>query len=98
MDNITIRFSLQDDLSSGLKQMTIPADDLKNAIAGVTDAAENTKTVFGKMTDSLISIKTIADSVSGVVSSFAEAAAPAMEFQQGLADLSAITGVVGEDL
>ena len=98
MDNITIRFSLQDDLSSGLKQMTIPADDLKNAIAGVTDAAENAKTVFGKMTDSLISIKTIADSVSGVVSSFAEAAAPAIDFQQKMADLSAITGIVGSDL
>ncbi len=98
MDTVQIRFSLADDLSGGLKKMLIPIEDFQNAIKEAVNATEKAKTVFGKITDSLIKIQTAAQAVSHVGETLNQVTAPAIDFQQRMADLSAITGVVGEDL
>ena len=54
--------------------------------------------VFGQLTDSLFKIQTFTNSITHIGESLGQLAAPAVEFQQRMADLSAITGVTGEDL
>lgn len=98
MDTVQIRFSLTDDLSGGMKKMLIPIEDFQNAIKGAVSATEKAKTVFGKITDSLIKIQTAAKSVSDVGETLNQVTAPAIDFQQRMADLSAITGVTGDEL
>lgn len=99
-NNNTVEIKLQviDDVTGAVKNITGSLDGIENVVKKVIDAARKQKEVFDKTTDSLFKLKTASDALKHIGDTIMQTAAPAMEFQQRMSDLSAITGVVGEDL
>ncbi len=60
----------------------------------------NTTHSFEKMSSkiSLIHLNALTDTVSNIGNAFSEITAPGIKFQQSMAELSAITGIAGDDL
>lgn len=98
MDTVEISFSIKNDPSGEIKKILIPFEDLQNLVKQTTAVIEKSKSVFGSLTDEFIRFNAITDTVSKIGESIAGISAPAFDFNQRMADLSAITGVVGEDL
>lgn len=98
METVQIKFTLQDEASGALRKIVVPIDEVRNAMREASKSADEARGLFTKMADSVLKIRAVAAGVQDVASSFAEVTAPAMVFQQRMADLSAITGVMGADL
>lgn len=98
MDTVTLKINLEDKVSGPVHDITAKVDGLTEAVQTGCQAAKNASGLFDKLTDSLIKFKTIGDAFASFGDSIRTASEPAIAFQAGLADLSSITGVVGEDL
>ena len=98
MDTVTLKINLEDKVSGPVHDITAKVDGLTEAVQSGCQAAKNASGVFNKLTDSLIKFKTLGDSLSSLGDTFSSISQPAIAFEAGIADLSSITGVVGEDL
>ena len=97
-DTVEIKINLVDEFTNPVHNITAKVEGLTEAVQKGSNAARESSGVFGKMADSLIKVRTITEGIASIAKTFSLISAPAVEFQQGLADLSAITGVVGENL
>ena len=97
-DTVEIKINLVDEFTNPVHNITAKVEGLTEAVQKGSKAARESSGVFGKMADSLIRMRTVFDGVSSIAKTLSTFSEPAREFQQGLADLSAITGVVGENL
>ena len=97
-DTVEIKINLVDEFTNPVHNITAKVEGLTEAVQKGSKAARESSGVFGKMADSLIRMRTVFDGVSSIAKTLSTFSEPAREFQQGLADLSAITGVVGEKL
>lgn len=99
-NNNTVEIKLQviDDVTGAVKNITGSIEGVENVVKKVIDAAKKQKEVFDKTTDSLFKFKTASDAIKHIGDTIMQTATPAIEFQQRMADLSAITGVTGKDL
>lgn len=97
-NTVEVKLQLIDEISGAAKNITGSLEGVEDVVKKVVDAAKKQKEVFDKNTDSLIKLKSVSDAISHVSDTIMQTAAPAIEFQQRMADLSAITGVVGDDL
>jgi TP901 family phage tail tape measure protein len=79
------------------KAMKKAGDEIENAgkkSSGFKDALKD----VGKLALGFLGAETITQAVSGIARYFVDATQKAKEFEQGLSELSAITGVTGSDL
>lgn len=95
---VEFEINIKDNVTGEFRSMKASVDGFTDAVQKGNKAVKESSGVFGKLTDRLIKVRTTFDALESVTRTFKDLAAPAVEFQQGLADLSAITGVVGEEL
>lgn len=96
--SITFHLKLVDDATGAVRSVTAEVDGMTEAVHKGVAAAEEASSVFGKMTDQLIKWQAVSATVTQVGECLGQLTAPAIDFQQKMADLSAITGIVGSDL
>ncbi len=97
-NTVELKLQLVDNVTGAVQNITGSIEGVENAVKKVLDAADKQKKVFGQMTDSLFRLRTASDAIKHVGDTIMQTTTPAIEFQQRMADLSAITGVTGEDL
>lgn len=95
---VEFEINIKDNVTGEFRSMKASVNGFTDAVQKGNKAVKESTGVFGKLTDRLIKVRTTFDALESVTRTFKDLAAPAVEFQQGLADLSAITGVVGENL
>ena len=96
MENVSIKITLTDKISDGLKK-------IKSLFDGVTSSSDKTTSQVGKfqsLCDRLTHMNFAAtvEAFERVGEAVGEAAAAGMQFRQSVADLSSITGIAGKDL
>ena len=96
MENVSIKITLTDKISDGLKK-------IKSMFDGVTSSSDKTTSQVGKfqsLCDRLTHMNFAAtvEAFERVGEAVGEAAAAGMQFRQSVADLSSITGIAGKDL
>lgn len=98
-NTIELKIKLTDqNAAKELGDIAVKVDGVAAAVESAARAAGEATSVFGNVTDKLFKLQTVGNAVSGLGDFLGRATAPAMEFEQGMADLSAITGVVGDEL
>jgi len=85
-------------LKGTLEDLTKKQTDFKNEIKGTTDVLDKIKNKLGPITASILSAFSIQGAVSTFVSALKGAYKTINDFEQSVADLSAITGATGKDL
>ena len=95
---IEIDIIAKNKINGDLFEATASVRNLTEAVKQGHEAVKESSGVFGKLTDRLIKLRTTFDALGSLGRIVKDISAPTVEFQQGLADLSAITGVVGENL
>lgn len=98
METVSLKIKLIDAATQEIKTITAEVEGLTQAVAKNAKAATEASTVFGTLTDKLIKVQTFGESFGKIATCLSETTAPAVDFQARMADLSAITGVVGADL
>jgi TP901 family phage tail tape measure protein len=98
METVSLKIKLVDAATKEIKTITAEVEGLTQAVAMNTKAASEASAVFGSLTDKLIKVQTFGESFGKIATFLSDSSAPAVDFQARMADLSAITGVVGEDL
>lgn len=96
MENVSIKITLTDKISDGLKK-------IKSLFEGVTSSSDKATSQVGKfqsLCDRLTHMNFAAtvEAFERVGEAVAGAAAAGMQFRQSVADLSSITGIAGKDL
>ena len=96
MENISIKITLTDKISDGLKK-------IKSMFEGVTSSSRQATSQTDKFKNVCKQIEfpkaaAILEVVQRIGDGLAEAAAAGMQFRQSVADLSSITGIAGKDL
>lgn len=96
MENVSIKITLTDKISDGLKK-------IKSLFEGVTSSSDKATSQVGKfqsLCDRLTHMNFAAtvEAFERVGEAVGEAAAAGMQFRQSVADLSSITGIAGKDL
>ena len=96
MENVSIKITLTDKISDGLKK-------IKSMFDGVTSSSDKTTSQVGKfqsLCDRLTHMNFAAtvEAFERVGEAVAGAAAAGLQFRQSVADLSSITGIAGKDL
>jgi TP901 family phage tail tape measure protein len=85
-------------LKGTLENLTKKQTDFKNEIKGTTDVLDKIKNKLGPITAGILSAFSIQGAVSTFVSVLKGAYKTINDFEQSVADLSAITGATGKDL
>ena len=96
MENVSIKITLTDKISDGLKK-------IKSMFEGVTSSSRQATSQTDKFKNVCKQIEfpkaaAILEVVQRIGDGLAEAAAAGMQFRQSVADLSSITGIAGKDL
>lgn len=96
MENVSIKITLTDKISDGLKK-------IKSLFEGVTSSSDKATSQVGKfqsLCDRLTHMNFVAtvEAFERVGEAVAGAAAAGLQFRQSVADLSSITGIAGKDL
>ena len=96
MENVSIKITLIDKISDGLKK-------IQSSLGGVEDVANDTNDQVKDFQKTLSEFKwpnvsALIDVFERVSEAVGEVAAAGMQFRQSVADLSSITGIAGKDL
>lgn len=97
MDSVNIKIDIQQNIFQQLNILQAEFVEIKNTITALK--SESTKT-FTKIGNQIKNINTsaIIEQVKAVAESISELNKPAIDFNSQIADLSAITGIAGQDL
>ena len=96
MENVSIKITLTDKISDGLKKIKSLFDDVTSSSGKATSQTDKFRSICDKLRNT--NILAVADMFERVGEAAAEAAAAGMQFRQSVADLSSITGIAGKDL
>lgn len=97
-NNITFTLNLKDNFSGVVKSVTGKFDGLHEAVSGVTESFKKTGDWMDKLGRKSLMINQVTDYVGRLGNTLDTLFAPGASLNASLADLSAITGEVGEGL
>lgn len=96
MENVSIKITLTDKISDGLKKIKSLFDGVTSSSRQATSQTDKFRSICDKLRNT--NILAVADMFERVGEAVAGAAAAGMQFRQSVADLSSITGIAGKDL
>ena len=96
MENVSIKITLTDKISDGLKKIKSLFDGVTSSSRQATSQTDKFRSICDKLRNT--NILAVADMFERVGEAVGEAAAAGMQFRQSVADLSSITGIAGKDL
>lgn len=96
MENVSIKITLSDKISDGLKKIKSLFDGVGDSSRQATSQTEKFRSICKDLNN--INLTALADMLERAGDAIAGAAAAGMQFRQSVADLSSITGIAGRDL
>ena len=96
MENVSIKITLTDKISDGLKKIKSLFEGVEVSSRKATSQTDKFRSICDKLRNT--NILAVADMFERVGEAVAGAAAAGMQFRQSVADLSSITGIAGKDL
>ena len=96
MENVSIKITLSDKISDGLKKIKSLFDGVGDSSQQATSQTEKFRNICKDLNN--INLTALADMLERAGDAIAGAAAAGMQFRQSVADLSSITGIAGKDL
>lgn len=96
MENVSIKITLLDKISDGLKKIKSLFDGVGDSSQQATSQTEKFRNICKDLNN--INLTALADMLERAGDAIAGAAAAGMQFRQSVADLSSITGIAGKDL
>ena len=96
MENVSIKITLTDKISDGLKKIKSLFEGVEVSSRKATSQTDKFRSICDKLRNT--NILAVADMFERVGEAVGEAAAAGMQFRQSVADLSSITGIAGKDL
>ena len=96
MENVSIKITLTDKISDGLKKIKSMFDGVTSSSRQATSQTDKFKNVCKQI--EFPKAAAILEVVQRIGDGLAEAAAAGLQFRQSVADLSSITGIAGKDL
>ena len=96
MENVSIKITLTDKISDGLKKIKSLFEGVTSSSRQATSQTDKFRSICDKLRNT--NILAVADMFERVGEAVGEAAAAGMQFRQSVADLSSITGIAGKDL
>ena len=96
MENVSIKITLTDKISDGLKKIKSMFDGVGDSSQQATSQTEKFRNICKDLNN--INLTALADMLERAGDAIAGAAAAGMQFRQSVADLSSITGIAGKDL
>ena len=96
MENVSIKITLSDKISDGLKKIKSLFDGVGDSSQQATSQTEKFRNICKDLNN--INLAALADMLERAGDAIAGAAAAGMQFRQSVADLSSITGIAGKDL
>ena len=96
MENVSIKITLTDKISDGLKKIKSMFDDVTSSSRQATSQTDKFRSICDKL--KATDFVAVAEKFERIGEAAAEAAAAGMQFRQSVADLSSITGIAGKDL
>ena len=96
MENVSIKITLTDKISDGLKKIKSMFDGVTSSSRQATSQTDKFRSICDKL--KATDFVAVAEKFERVGEAVGEAAAAGMQFRQSVADLSSITGIAGKDL
>ena len=96
MENVSIKITLTDKISDGLKKIQSLFEGVEVSSRKATSQTDKFRSICDKLRNT--NILAVADMFERVGEAVAGAAAAGLQFRQSVADLSSITGIAGKDL
>lgn len=96
MENVSIKITLSDKISDGLKKIKSLFDGVGDSSQQATSQTEKFRNICKDLNN--INLTALADMLERAGDAIAGAAAAGLQFRQSVADLSSITGIAGKDL
>ena len=96
MENVSIKITLTDKISDGLKKIKSLFEGVEVSSRQATSQTDKFSGICQNLKN--INLATLADAFERMGEAVAGAAAAGMQFRQSVADLSSITGIAGKDL
>ena len=96
MENVSIKITLTDKISDGLKKIKSMFDGVTSSSRQATSQTDKFRSICDKL--KATDFVAVAEKFERIGEAAAEAAAAGMQFRQSVADLSSITGIAGKDL
>lgn len=96
MENVSIKITLTDKISDGLKKIKSLFDDVTSSSGKATSQVGKFQSLCDRLTH--MNFAATVEAFERVGEAVGEAAAAGMQFRQSVADLSSITGIAGKDL
>ena len=96
MENVSIKITLTDKISDGLKKIKSLFEGVEVSSRKATSQTDKFSGICQNLKN--INLATLADAFERMGEAVAGAAAAGMQFRQSVADLSSITGIAGKDL
>lgn len=96
MENVSIKITLTDKISDGLKKIKSLFDGVTSSSRQATSQTDKFRGICQNLKN--INLATLADAFERMGEAVSGAAAAGLQFRQSVADLSSITGIAGKDL
>lgn len=96
MENVSIKITLTDKISDGLKKIKSMFDGVTSSSRQATSQTDKFRSICDKL--KATDFVAVAEKFERLGEAVAGAAAAGLQFRQSVADLSSITGIAGKDL